>query len=385
MKKVVLMLAMFLLGACSNKDFQTVTFYGWGGDPAVNNWIDTVLAPALKEQHAIILKRVPMNADEILNKLNNEKTANSKGDIDLIWINGENFFAAKNAGLLTGELPEQIPNFQKYIGDSEPDAQNDFGYPIDGYEIPYGKAQLVFIADSAKLKTFPKSAKELLAFAKTHPQQFTYPAPPDFVGSAFIRNIICDIVGFDKVYQAKADYDDLLKVIQPAIDFLNELAPYLWQQGKTYPKDNAALDKMFVDGQILWTMNYTPLYAGQKVLAGQFPDTVRTFVFDKGTVGNTHYVAIPFNAPNKTFALTLINLILSPAMQISKYDIKNWGDLPVFNINKLSKEEKSELAKINNAKNVLSPDELLNKRIPELQADKVAIIEKIWMDKVGGK
>jgi len=397
MKKIIVFITFFVLifAGCSKSqneeiaisDFdaalksakgKTVTFYGWGGDYAVNRWIDSVLAKALKEQYEINLKRVPMNIDEILNKLIDEKQSKSQGDMDIIWLNGENFFAAQKSGLLYGAITHLIPNFEKYIGSNNPDAQYDFGYPINGYEVPFGKAQLVFIGDLKKFKSFPKNAKEFFDAAKTHPGQITYPAPPDFVGSAFVRNIIFDIAGYENLYNAESSPEAIFKVIKPALDYLNEIKPYLWQKGKTYPKDNAALVKMFEDGQILFAMSYTPLFAGQKILSGEFPKTAQTFVFDKGNIGNTHYVAIPFNAPNKDAALVLINLIISPEMQISKYDIKNWGDLPVFEMSKLSKEQKTLLDSISGMQGVLTPEETLKKRIPEIQADKVAIIEKLW-------
>ena len=82
---------------------QTVRFYGWGGDESRNNWIDTVLAPALQEKYGITLELVPMDIDQILAKLSGEKQAGTvDGSIDMIWINGENFYSTKENGLLFG-------------------------------------------------------------------------------------------------------------------------------------------------------------------------------------------------------------------------------------------------------------------------------------------
>jgi putative spermidine/putrescine transport system substrate-binding protein len=362
---------------------KTVNFYGWGGDPAVNKWLDEVVAKSLKERYDLTLKRVPMNIDEILNKLLNEKQAGkTTGDIDVVWINGENFFSAKNNGLLHGPITEKIGNYSKYIDAKDTEAIYDFGNKIDGMEVPFGKAQLVFIGDSAKAKGFPTSAEKLLAYAKENKGKVTYPAPPDFVGSAFVRNIIYDIVGFDAVNNAKADKDELYKAIKPALDYLNELEKYLWQEGKTYPKNNAALDKMYTDGLVPFTMNYTPMYAAQKIKSGEFSKTSKTFLFDKGNIGNTHYVAVPFNSKNKDAAYVLIHHLISSEMQTSKFDVANWGDLPVFDVNKLSNDEKAKLNSINNGEGIIPAEELLKKRKPELQAQKVPLIEKLWEEKV---
>lgn len=54
---------------------STVSFYGWGGDELINNWIDTVFAPQMKEKYDITIDRVPMDIDQILNKLSSEVQA----------------------------------------------------------------------------------------------------------------------------------------------------------------------------------------------------------------------------------------------------------------------------------------------------------------------
>ncbi len=362
---------------------KTAAFYGWGGSAAVNKWIDEVVSSSLKQKYDLTLKRVPMDINEILNKLTTEKQAGvEKGDIDVVWINGENFYTAKKNGLLYGPIINKVENYSKYIDADSADARLDFGNSIDGMEVPFGKAQLVFITDTEKVKDLPISALKLLELAKTNKGKITYPAPPDFIGSAFVRNIIYDVAGFDAIYNAKADLDQIYEAAKPAFDYMNMLEQYLWQEGKTYPRDSAALDKMFSDGQLLMTMSYTPLHAAQKIAENQFPQTSATFVFDNGNIGNTHYMAIPYSSPNKDAALVLINHILSVEMQASKYDIKNWGDLPVLDMKRLKGEEKAVFNKLDNGKGILTPEELLLKRQPEVQAEKVSVIEKLWYEKV---
>ena len=48
---------------------STVTFYGWGGSQETNDWIDNTLSPKVKELYNITLNRVPMDIDEMINKL----------------------------------------------------------------------------------------------------------------------------------------------------------------------------------------------------------------------------------------------------------------------------------------------------------------------------
>jgi putative spermidine/putrescine transport system substrate-binding protein len=362
---------------------KTVTFYGWGGSSAVNNWFDNVVAPTLLAEYGVTLRRVPMNIDEILRKLTTERQANQvRGDMDVIWINGENFYTAKTQGLLYGPFNTRIANFGRHINPDAHDTNYDFGVAVEGMSVPLGRAQLVFMADSARLAEFPTSAQKLLELARANPGRFSYPAPPDFTGSAFVRNIIYEIVGFEAINNAPVDKAAIRTVIQPALDFLNQLEPYLWEQGRTYPADVAALDRMFLEGQLLWSMSYTPLKAGQLIARNQAPASLRTFVFDEGNIGNTHYVAIPFNSPNKDAAFVLINHLISVAMQAEKLNVANWGDLPVLDLDRLSDAERATIAGTNIGQGVLSMDELLSKRLPEVHARKVAIIEELWREEV---
>ena len=148
----------------------TVTFYGWGGDENRNNWLNGPVAQHVKEEYDITLDVVGMNIEDILSKLSGEKQAGTEtGSIDMIWINGENFYSAKENGLLYGPFTQQLPNMQAYIDTEDPETLNDFCMPIDGYEAPYAKAQMVLYNDSAVTPEAPASAQELLEFCQRYP------------------------------------------------------------------------------------------------------------------------------------------------------------------------------------------------------------------------
>lgn len=362
----------------------TVTFYGWGGDDLQNKWIDTVVAPDLKTKYGITLKRVPMDIDQILSKLSDEKQANkTEGSIDIIWINGENFYSAKENGFLYGPFTDKLPNYQKYIDQNALEMKNDFGFPIEGYEAPFSKAQLVMINDGAVTPETPKNTAELLAYAQKYPGKVTYPAPPDFTGSAFVRNIICDIVGYEKLSMMKADKESVRQTIMPALVYMRELNKYLWNQGKTFPATSAQVDNMFADGELVMNMSYSPYSVANSIAKGTYQKSARSFQFDKGTIGNTNYFAIAQNGPNKQGALVVINEILSAEMQASK--LKNLKALPVVDYNKLSDGEKMLFNDVDLGTGTISQNELLARRIPEIPANLVPIIEQIWLEEVVGK
>lgn len=361
-----------------------VSFYGWGGDENRNNWLNGTVADYLKENYDINFQYVGMDINDILAKLTSEKQAGEeKGTIDMIWINGENFYSAKENGLLYGPFTDQLPNTEAYIDTEDPETLNDFCKPIEGYESPYAKAQMVMFNDSAVTPETPKSADELLEYAKANKGKVTYPALPDFTGSAFVRNIIYEKCGWEQFQTMEPDKEAVKEAIEPALEYLRELNPYLWKEGKTFPADSTALDKMFQDGEVVMDMSYGPFTVASGIADGTLPDTCQTFVFDNGTIGNTNYMAIAFDAPNKAGAMVAINAIISADLQTTQYaELK---DLPVVSQAKLSDEEKAAFDAVDLGKGVLSQDELLSHRLPEMPADLVPVIEEIWAEEVVGK
>ena len=333
----------------------TVTFYGWGGDENRNNWLNTTVAGYVKENYDVTLEVVGMNIDDILTKLSGEKQAGTKsGSIDMIWINGENFYSAKDNGLLYGPFTDKLPNMENYIDLNDPETLNDFCMPIEGYEAPYAKAQMVMYADTAVTPDLPASAEELLAFCQANPGKVTYPALPDFTGSAFVRNLIYEICGWEQFQTMAADYDTVKMAIEPALEYLRQLNLYLWNEGKTFPDSSTTVDAMFADGELVMSMSYSPFAVATNIDNGTYTETTQTFVFDKGTIGNTNYMAIAANSSNKAGAMVVINAILSGDIQLTQY--AQLRELPVVATEKLNETEKAAFDAVDLGRGVLSQD-----------------------------
>jgi putative spermidine/putrescine transport system substrate-binding protein len=354
-----------------------VRWHMWGGSAQINQWVDTYVTAEMKKRHDINVVRVPMDAPVFVNKLLTEKAANKDmGTMDLLWINGENFKNAMQAGVLFGPFTDRLPNFAVWY-DAQKSA-HDFGYPVNGFEAPYGRAQFVFEYDTDRTPRPPATLAELADWIRAHPGRFTYPQPPDFTGSAFLRQIFYATTGGHEQYLSGFNPELYAKNAPQTFSWLSDLKPYLWQEGRTYPKDAAALDTLFARGEIDMAMSYHPAHAQMKILEKTYPKTVRTFVLTEGAIFNTHFTAIPFNAPNKAGAMVLANFLMSPEAQLSKFKPENWGDMPALEVSKLEAAERKAFAEVDLGEATLDTDTLSAAAVPEIRPEYLELLEKDW-------
>ena len=361
-----------------------VNFYMWGGSATINAWIDDYVAKSVKERFDIVLKRVPMDAEVFVNKLLTEKQAGkNKGTIDLVWINGENFKNARQAGLLHGPIADRLPNFTAYIDPKS--VEFDFGFPVENYEVPYGKAQFVFVYNSATMEKPFDSTASLEQWVIQHPGRFTYAQPPDFTGSAFIRQIFYATTGGYEQYMQGFDEGLYLEKSPLVWAYLNRIKPYLWQKGASYPKGSTALELLFQRGEVDVNMSYYQAHAANKIMEGKYPSTVRTFVMDHGSIYNNHFTAIPFNAPNISGAMVVANFLVSPEAQLSKNTPKNWGDFTVLDMEKLPAAARQEFDTLDLGEATLDIELLNRNAVPEIPSDYLTRLETDWQRFVLGK
>lgn len=367
-------------GVTKDAKGQTVYWNAWGGDTKINAYIAWVGDRVLAEYGVTLVHVKLADTAEAVSRVLAEKSAgrNSDGTIDLIWINGENFASMKKNDLLYGPFVERLPNYALVDLEMKPTTQIDFTLPVEGLEAPWGMAKLNFIYDSARVETPPHSIPALLDWAKAHPGRFTYPAPPDFFGSTFLKQVLYDLApDVDRLLAPPANDAAFAATTDGLWNYLDALHPVLWRGGTAFPASGPQQIRLLNDGEVDFAISFTPSAAASKVESGELPASVRVLVLENGTIGNTHFVAIPFNARAKEGAMVVANFLMSAEAQARKQDLRYWGDDTVLSMAKLSADERQRFEMLPRHAAQLSPEEL-GVTLPEPHPDWMTRIEDEW-------
>jgi putative thiamine transport system substrate-binding protein len=109
---------------------------------------------------------------------------------------------------------------------------------------------------------------------------------------------------------------------------------------------------------------------------------VRSFVFDGGTLGNTNFVAIPFNASAKAGAVVLADFLMSPEAQLRKQDPEIWGSFTVLDMDKIPPADREKFDMLDLGVATLSPAEMGNV-LPEPHPSWMELVEREWQKRYG--
>lgn len=311
-------------------DGQTVYFHAWGGSQEINRYIQWA-GKELKSRYNVTLNHVKVtDISETTTRLIAEKAAgkNTGGSVDMVWINGENFKSMKDNQLLYGPFVDALPNWQ-YVDKTLP-VDVDFSEPTDGLEAPWGVGQLVFIHDTENLNNPPHSFAEMLSYANAFPNRLTYPRPPEFHGTSFIKALLIELTNNDPALQKPVNAETFEQVTQPLWQYLDKFHKVAWRGGKQFPAGTAETLQLLDDGQIDLAITFNPnaVYSAQS--SGTLAETTKAYAMDAGALSNIHFLAIPWNANANAGAQVAINFLLSPEAQSLKGDINIWGDPSVL-------------------------------------------------------
>jgi putative thiamine transport system substrate-binding protein len=360
---------------------QKVFFNAWAGSENINAYLQWAAAE-VDQRFGVKVEHVKVSdAAEVVKRVRAEKQAgrSSGGSVDAIWINGENFLAMKRDALLFGPFAESLPAYAGVDTLGKPTTRIDFSEPVDGLEAPWGMAQLTFYADSLRVPQPPRSLAAWLAFAQRYPGRLTYPKPPNFHGTTFLKQLLLEASADRKAFYAPLVAADFAAATAPLWRSLDTMHPQLWRQGKQFPASNTVMRQMLADGELLINLTFNPFEAASEIAAKRLPATVQSWQPNAGSIGNTHFIAIPFNSSAKEGAQVFIDFLLSPQAQARKADINFWGDPTVLAVDKLSVADKALFAQAA----VPGVVQQAAPALPEPHASWVEPIEREWLRRYG--
>ncbi|WP_068082996.1 ABC transporter substrate-binding protein [Polycladidibacter stylochi] len=381
---------------------QQVNFYYWGGSIPINLWIDQNVTNDLKALGIKLNARRLSTTKEAIDLIVAEMAAGrsyGQGSIDLLWVNGENFYTLKKQNALWGPFADKLPNSKNYdwLSDSITAHLNlyDFGTATNMQELPWSGEQFICAADRQYLpesKT-PHTFAELKEYLINSPGKFTYVKPPHYLGNTFVQSVIyaknptgTGAIPFQKPitsYTPK-QFADLIK---PAFTYLQEIEPFLLQASKGnphYPGTEAALDQLFQNGEVHINCKFGIYAVHNGFITGQYPEKARIFVFPKGLmIKNKSYLVIPKTAPHPASALVAANYFASIAAQskmVAKAAMPNGIDLAMLNTN-----EREILQQAAPPLHGLTHEQLSENAAPDMNASLVNIIKTVWLEKIEKK
>ena len=371
---------------------QTVNYYHWGGSDVYNTFYADVLGGMLKDRFEINLQTVPIAAPtEFVNKIVNEAAAGvDEGSVDTVWINAENFRTVKQADALYCGWAENLPN-SKYVDWGDPRYTYDAGTPTEGCESPIESSLSILVMDTACVSEPPGGSgytgtiDGLEQWIKDNPGKFTYVAPPQFTGTLFLVPLFYNKTGGGDQWQGPWDAEKqaLFDEKAPAFwDWLNELEPYLWREGETYPESLPQMDDLFANSEICFNQSVWPLHTQTMIDEGRYPDTARSFIFKEGTSYSNSFLALPKNSANKAAVLVMADFVMSPEYQLLAAGPDYVRNLPGISIELLPEEYQEKFANLDLGEASVPYDVLFPAGVPQFSGEMYSIIEKGWEENV---
>ncbi len=338
---------------------QTVAFNAWAGDEPTNAYI-TWAAERVQATHGVTLRHVRLrDTGEAVARVVAERAAgrDSGGAVDLIWINGPNFLALKQQGFLM-RFAEGLPNFALVDTVGKPATVVDFTVPVDGLAAPWRMAQIVFIYDSDRQPSPPRTMRAMVEWAAANRGRLAHPTARNFLGATFLKQALHELAPDPAVLQQPATDADFAVATAPLWAWYDALRPNLWHGGRQFPENGPATRNLLNDGEIDLMVSFNPAEAATGIAAGLLPASARAYVLDGGTIGNASFVAIPTNASAPEGAQVVANFLLLPEAQARAQDVRGMGNPTVLDLARLQPEDLALFDALPRAPGMLTAAEL---------------------------
>ncbi len=358
---------------------QIVYWNAWGGDERTNAFIDWV-GEQTAERYGVSVEHVRLSdTAEAVTRVISERAAgqDSGGSVDLVWINGPNFLAMKEQGLLFGPFVDGLPNARFVDLSPGAAAAMDFTVPVDGMESPWRLAKFVFVHDSARVDAPPRSMAGFVDWAAANQGRFTHPDPSNFMGATFLKQALVELAPDRAALLQPATDDSFAEQTAPLWAWYDALRPNMWRGGEALPANQSVQQQLLNDGEVDIAMSFDPASTAAAIAEGLLPETARVFVPEGGTIGNVSFVAIPFNAANAAGAQVVANFLLDPAVQARMQNIEVLGSFSVLDPARLDDAGRAAFAALPSAP-ALPTLEDLGPTLPEPHASWMTRLTAEW-------
>lgn len=342
---------------------KSVDMMMWRGDPQINRYMEAYVKPSLKERYGIELQLLPGQGRRITSLMMNEKQAEKeRSEVDVVWINGETFYQLRRLNALYGPFLEHLPH-SELLRLEDPFVGKDFQQPIEGMEAPWGNVQLTAIYDKARTSSPPQNLAELGQYVKDKPGRFTIPG--EFTGMTLLKSWMIAMAREDKLY-GKFEEERYERYRDSLFHWIEAHRKYFWREGTDFPQSISQLHQLFANGQVDFTFSNNDSEVENKVRQQEFPPTARAYVYETGSIRNSHYLGIVRWSAHPHAAMVVINYLLSPEAQLRKMQPEVWGDGTVLNQRKLDSSWQEQFQDLDQRRYVPSRDSLREKALEEL-------------------
>lgn len=308
---------------------QPVYFHAWGGSDEVNQYLRWAQQQLASEQIELVHVKVADISETVALLLREQQQNTRRSAVDLLWLNGENFHALKAAGALRGGLSTAVPN--SALLDPELAWQQDFGIATDDFELPWGVGQFHLLLRGQAQLTHMTPA-QLLAYAGSKPGRLSYPKPPEFHGTTFLKLLLLQLNNHDEALYQPPQSASQAQLLVPLWAYLDQLHPLLWRAGREFPVSAAQQQQLLAQGVLDNAVSFNPAELVNAQRAQRLPSTIGVLLIGDKAITNSHYLAIPTTAANPEGALRVINFLLSEPAQLRKQAADGWGDAAVIRL-----------------------------------------------------
>ena len=171
-------------------------------------------------------------------------------------------------------------------------------------------------------------------------------------------------------------------VLDPLWAFLDDLHPTLWRKGEQFVQTGAQMRRLVDDTELSLAISFSAPEVPAAVQRYDLPESIRSYAMSDGSLSNTHFVAIPYNASHPQAAQLVANFLMSPEAQAKKQTPSVWGDKTVLIQSTLTSEQQA-LFKTNKPHPSALPFDSIKRTVSEPHPSWVEAIMEGWQARYG--